>query len=263
VKKYLRILSLSWQKGLVYRADIALWRFRQFLNSLMSLTVWNVIFAQGNDLFGYSKDQMITYIFIAAFLQGMILATSLHGLASRVYSGEISFLLLKPITLFSYFSTEEIADKIKNVFFVIIESLVLFFLFKPVLIFPEGGQLILFIIWTMGGVILNFIFSLLFGTLGFWSPETWGPKFLFFIFADFSAGKLFPLDIMPEIIQNMLFLTPFPYLSFMQTQMFLGKLDMTQTLHHSIVLLSWIGILSFINHLLWKKGLRSYQAAGQ
>jgi len=263
VKKYFRILSLSWQNGLAYRADVILWRFRQFLNSLMSLTVWSVIFTQENSLFGYSKDQMITYIFIAAFLQGFILATSLHGLASRVYSGELSALLLKPISLFAYFSMEELADKAKNVFFVLIESAILFVIFKPILVIANFGQLLLFILWAMGGAVLNFFFSLLFGTLGFWSPETWGPKFLFFILADFSAGKLFPLDIMPELLQKFIFMTPFPYLAFMQTQLFLGKLSSSETIYHTLVLFSWIVALSLINKFLWKKGLRHYEAAGQ
>jgi len=263
VNSYLRLLSLSWQNGLVYRANLLMWRFRQFLGSVMSLSVWSVLFTSQTDLFGYNRSEMISYIFVAALLQGLILASALHGLAQRIYSGEISTLLLKPISLFSYFAVEEIADKARNVFFTIIESGILIVLFQPQIILPPSEVFALFLLWALGGVLLNFLFSLLFGTLGFWSPETWGPKFLFFIFVDFSAGKLFPLNILPDWLQSILFFTPFPYLTFMQTQLFLGKIPVDEIAFHSTILLIWIILFTIANKYLWQKGLRSYAAQGQ
>jgi len=240
-----------------------MWRFRQFLGSLMALSVWSVLFVNQETLFSYNRAEMISYIFVAALLQGLILATSLHGLAQRVYSGEISSLLLKPMSLFSYLAIEEVADKARNVLATIIESGILLVLFQPQIVMPSSGALILFLLWTCGGVLLNFLFSLLFGTLGFWSPETWGPKFLFFIFLDFSAGKLFPLNILPVWLQTMLSFTPFPYLTFMQTQLFLDKVPVGDLLKHSFLILFWVALLALLNSLLWKRGFKSYAAQGQ
>ncbi|MDQ5951219.1 MAG: viologen exporter family transport system permease protein [Patescibacteria group bacterium] len=112
--KYLQILKLSWQNGFVYRVSLFMWRFRQFLSSVMSLTIWSVIFSSQSEVLGYSQDQMITYIFLSAFLQSFILATALNGLSGRVYSGEISGLLLKPVNLYAYLASEDIADKLRN-----------------------------------------------------------------------------------------------------------------------------------------------------
>ncbi|NCO12039.1 MAG: hypothetical protein AUJ41_01020 [Candidatus Pacebacteria bacterium CG1_02_43_31] len=228
----------------------------------MSLTVWTVIFTSNNSAFGYSKESMITYIFLVAFLQSMIIASSLNGLASRLYSGEISNYLLKPINLFGLFAIQEIADKIKNLLFLFLESLFLFLIFKPIIVFPDLKLFLLFLIWSFGGLILNFIITLLFGSLGFWSPQVWGPKFLFFMILDFTAGKLFPLDILPIMLQKIIYLTPFPYLSFVQIQLFLNRLNSQDILKHTVILVFWIFILGTITNKIWKKGLKSYESVG-
>lgn len=261
--KYLTLLKLSWQNGLVYRLSLFTWRLRQFLSSLMSLTVWTVIFTSNNNAFGYSQDNMITYIFLIAFLQSIIIASSLNGLAQRIYSGEISNHLLKPFNIFAFFAIEEIADKVKNTFFLIFETFILFLLFKPLISFPDFKIFSIFLIWCFGGLIMNFFISLLFGSLGFWSPQVWGPKFLFFMILEFTAGKLFPLDILPKILQKIIFVTPFPYLSFLQIQLFLGRLNSNDILHHSLIFITWIILLGLTTKYIWAKGLRSYEATGQ
>lgn len=263
MRKYLILLQLAWQNGMVYRTNVILWRVRQLISTLMSLTVWQVIFSQQDSVFNYSGGQMATYIFLAAFLQSLILATALNGLANRIYSGQFSFDLIKPVNIYAMLATEDIADKLKNVGFLILETILLWLIFKPVFAIPDPKILLIFVFWIIGGVILNFLITLLFGALGFWSPDIWGPRFLFFIFVEFSAGKLFPLDILPELIQKIILLTPFPYFAFLQSQLFLNKLDALEIIKYSLILLLWIGLLTFIVKKSWKVGIKDYSASGQ
>lgn len=261
--KYLQLLKLSWQNGFVYRVSLLMWRFRQFLSSVMALTVWSVIFSSQDSVLGYSQDQMITYIFLSAFLQSFILATALNGLSGRVYSGEISGLLLKPVNLFYYLASEDIADKLRNVLFIIIETGALYLMYTPLIPLPTPLHALLFLVATVMGAIMNFIINLLFGAIGFWSPDTWGPKFMFFILVEFSAGKLFPLDVLPEVIRNALYFTPLPFFSFFQTQIFLGRIDMGEIIKQLLILAGWIVGLYFINKKVWNEGIKDYAAAGQ
>lgn len=261
--KYVTLLKLNWQNGLVYRTSVIMWRIRQFLGTLMSLTIWTVIFNSNQNAFNYTQNSMITYIFLVSFLQSMIIASALNGLAQRVYSGEISNHLLKPINIFGYFVVEELADKLKNIGFLTFEIIILYFIFNPIIVLPNLPVFLIFTTWSILGLILNFLISLIFGSLGFWSPDTWGPRFLFFMIINFTAGKLFPLDILPNVIQKVLYLTPFPYLSFIQIQLFLQRLSTQEIFNHSIVLLFWIVLTGILVSLLWKKGLKTYESSGR
>ncbi len=263
MNKYVTLLKLTWQNGLAYRTTVIMWRLRQFLETLMSLTVWTVIFDNNPQAFNYTKDSMITYVFLVSFLQSIIIATYLNGLAQRVYSGEISNQLLKPINIFGFFAVEELADKVKNLSFLLLETTLLFLIFKPVVVVPGLGILLLFLLWSSLGVILNFFITLLFGAFGFWSPDTWGPRFLFYMILNFSAGKMFPLDILPLGLQKILYFTPFPYLSFVQIQLFLQRLNAQEIATHSGVFIFWVVLLGIIVSKLWQKGLKSYESAGR
>ncbi len=205
---------------------------------------------------------MITYIFLVSVLQGVILATALNGLARIVYSGELSMYLVKPMHPFAYFGMQDLADKVKNALFAVIEAVILFALFVPQIVIPSPSSLGLFTLFVIGGIILYFEITLLFGTIGFWSPDVWGPKFLFFMIMDFTAGKLFPLDILPEIIQKVIYLTPFPYLSYVQIQVFLENLSTTELLQNSLALLFWIVSMGILATVVWRRGMLDYSAAG-
>lgn len=263
LNKYYQVLQVNWQNGLVYKTSLFLWRLRQFLSSVMALTLWTVIYQGQDTTLGYQQSEMITYIFMVSVLQSMVLATMLQGLAQRVYSGEISNILLKPINIFGYFFSQEIADKAKNLLFILIETVILYLIFRPELSFPSPLYALTFAIFTLGAIILHFFIQLIFGSLGFWSPETWGPRFLFFMFLQFTAGKLFPLDILPQIIQRVVYLTPFPYLSFVQIQVYLERVPINELWQHGLVLLIWLVVTGVVARWIWQQGMKDYAAAGQ
>lgn len=260
--KYLILTNLSWQNGFVYRTSLIMWRVRQFLSTLMALTIWQVIYLNQTQVFNYQQSQMLGYIFLVSILQSIILSTVMHGLSSEVYHGQISKILIKPISLFGYFISLDLADKLKNIIFSFFEGVILYLIFKPELIMPSWPIFALFLFSTVIGVVIFFLVQLLFGSLGFWTPDTWAPRFLFFMFLNFTAGKMFPLDILPAIIQKIIFFTPFPYLSYFQIQLFLNRLSSTQIINFLIMSFFWIIFLSFIAYKTWKKGIKEYSASG-
>lgn len=263
MKKYWQIFSISWQNGFVYPVSVLFWRLRQFLLTFMSLTIWTVIFTGHQQAFGYTQKDMIAYVFLVGFLQSVILATVLTNLGSDIYTGQISNTLLKPINLFATLAAQDIADKLKNFGFIIVETVILFLIFKPSIVFPPLTTLLIFIFSALLGAVLLFSIMLLFGTLGFWTPDTWAPRFLFYMFIDFTAGKLYPLNIFPPLLQKILFLTPFPYLSYIQTQIFIGKYTLMETAQNIFILIAWIVTILFLFRFFWERGLKEYGALGR
>lgn len=261
--KYLALFKLSWQNGFVYRVSLLLWRIRNFLSSLMALTIWTVIFSHNESVVGYNRHEMLSYIFLISVLQSIILASTLHGLAGRIYSGQLSHQLVKPVNIFAYLATEDLGDKLRNFAFAILENGLLYLIFLPNISMPSLELVPVFLLWTLGGALLFFLIQLLFGAIGFWSPETWGPRYLFFMFVDFTAGRLYPLNILPTLVQKLTFLTPFPYLSYVQIQLFLGNYDVIGLRIHSAILLGWLTLLSLLTMYVWRRGLHNYAAAGQ
>jgi ABC-2 type transport system permease protein len=263
MNKYFALFKIHWQNFFVYNVSFILWRLRQFLLTFTSITVWITIFHNSAHVFNYDVNSMISYIFLAGFLQSLILATQTGGLGNQIYSGEISNRLVQPINIFGALISQELADKTLNFSFVALETIILYFLFKPQILFPSLPIFLLFTGATLLGAVLIFFVMMLMSTMGFWSPDTWGPRFLFYIFMDFTAGKLYPLNILPILLQKVLFFTPFPYLSYVQTQIFLNKFSSEQILHSYIALFIWIAITGISFRFFWQKGIKEYGAAGR
>jgi ABC-2 type transport system permease protein len=232
------------------------------VTTIMALTIWTIIYSQESTVLGYERDQMIGYIFLVSLIQGAVMATSLHGLADEIYSGRISHLLMKPVSVLRYLAVQDLADKLKNVVFIVIETIVLYLLFRPSFALPTAPHLLLFGSWIVLAIILHFWMEILFGTLGFNNPQTWGPKFIFFMLIEATAGKLFPVDLLPETFQRIIYLTPFPYLSYFQTQLFLGRLSGAEILQSSFILILWCVLLGAVSMKIWTQGWRDYSAAG-
>jgi len=68
---------------------------------------------------------------------------------------------------------------------------------------------------------------------------------------------MFPLDMLPDFWQKIILLTPFPYLLYVPLKVYLGQ-------NYSLIpQLAWVMILAFLAQLIWKKGIKSYEAEGR
>lgn len=264
MKKYLQLCRVSWQSGLVYRLNFVMWRVRMVLSLLTSYFLWKAIFSAGQrGLFGYTETTMMTYIFVAALVQTVVLSVRSIDLAGVITSGDLSNIMIRPVSNFWYWFSRDVADKLLNIFFSLGELVVLFFLLKPHVLFPSSSLFLLFLLVLLFSTFLYYLINYLFGLVGFWSPDVWAPRFFLFIVLQFTAGQLFPLDVLPQNIQRLIALTPFPSLVFLPTQIFLGRLGSAETIQSLLVALVWILVFAIIVRVVWRRGLRRYAAEGR
>jgi len=109
---------------------------------------------------------------------------------------------------------------------------------------------------------LYFILSFMTGCWGFWTSESWGPRFLLELFLEFTAGVFFPLDVLPNLAQQIIKCFPSPYLVFFPLQIFLGRLDFSQIVHGFLVQVFWIIAISGMARWVWFRGMQNYSSAG-
>ena len=114
-------------------------------------------------------------------------------------------------------------------------------------------------------VVLFFCLLFITNMSAFWMPENgWAAQFLFIvIITDFLSGGVFPLDIMPLVLQKVLYSTPFPYLLFFPLQIYLGKIAGLEIIRGLITSFAWVLFLLMILKFTWAKGLRRYSAEGR
>ncbi|MDP2649602.1 MAG: ABC-2 family transporter protein [bacterium] len=264
MKKYFQVIRNTWLEMTTYRLNFVMWRIRVVLQILTMYFLWLALIPANMTLFGYSQSLMLTYILGTSLITSIVFSSRTQEIGENINSGDLSIFLIRPINYFYYWFSRDIGDKLMNTLFSITELFLLFIILHPPF-FIQTKLLYLLLAFTsiLLGVLLYFLFGSLLGLIGFWSPEVWGPRFIFAIIMSFFAGGLFPLDILPKSIFNLFQFLPFPYLLYFPLRIYLGKSSNLEILTGFAISLFWIFILYKTLLFVWKKGLKVYSAEGR
>lgn len=263
MKKYFLVAANSLQENFAYRLNIIIWRLRGVMTIIISYFLWRAIFQSQHQIFGYEETQMLTYIILITFLNGIVLSSQTFMVAEEINRGALSNLLIKPISYFGYVLSRDISNKAINTFFSFFEIAFLMVLLRPpVFIQTSFFGLSFFIFTCILSAFLFFEIGMFISIIGFWSREIWAPRFIFSIVITFLAGTYFPLDILPKPIFELMQFSPFSYLVFFPLKIYLGQMNMIFLTKGFIIMFFWIILLAFSLRFLWKKGLKVYTAEG-
>ncbi len=264
MKKYLQIIKGTWAQYLMYRLNFIFWRVRMVTQILVVYFLWWAIFAGRQEFFGYTESMILTYILLSSVVRTLVLSTSTMDIGSVINQGDLSNFLLRPFHFFRYYVARDIGDKLLNFLFAIGELTLLYFFLRPSIFIQTNLVILLFFtVAIVIGMVLYFFFSIIFGLLGFWTPDIWAPRFLSFVIMEFFAGGLFPLDILPKPIFYVSQALPFSYFLYFPLKVYLGQLAVPALFGGIFVGMIWMVGLMMIALFLWQKGLRVYTAEGR
>lgn len=264
MSKTLALARVSFSTYLTYRTTFIFWRFRNLISYLALVIFWQALFESGNSLFSYTKDEMMTYIIGIGFISNAVLSSYSAYIAGQIRSGEITKNLLHPVNFFWKLFVEDMIDKGFNIIFFVPEMLLLSFIFKMTVIFPENGLVIfVFIIFLLASLFLFFFLNVFLSLTAFWTDEVWAVRWLFgVILFDFFSGLYFPLDVLPKWLFNIIQFTPFPYLAYFPMKLWLGDISVHEGLQAVGITAVWGIVFYFATTRLFKRGVRDYGAFG-
>lgn len=266
MKKYLSIFKISFQQEFAYPINFIMWRVRNIMGVFLVFFLWEAIFVDPQRvIFGYDKAKILTYVFATIFMRAIVISSKTVNVTGDISDGKLSNYLLKPMNFFKYWFSRDAASKVLNLIFSIGEFLLLYLILRPPFFWQESlSNIGLFVASLVLAVVLFFLLILLISSIPLWVPEqSWAPVFLFFTIIEFLCGGTFPIDVLPQAIQNILYLTPFPYLIFVPIQVYLGKWEALMVGKWFLISIVWVVILSIAVKNVWALGLKSYKSEGR
>lgn len=264
LSKYLIVMKNTWDEITTYRFNFVVWRFRTILNLLVIYFLWSSVMPEHGNLFGYTKEMIITYILGTQVVSSFVFSTRTHEIADNINSGDLSVFLIRPWGYFKYWFFRDFGDKAMNVLFSAFEiSLILLFLKPDIFIQTNPFFLFLTLSAIALGVVLHFFISCLLSMTGFWSPEAWAPRFIFYILRDLFSGGIFPLNILPGPVFAVVQLLPFSFLMYFPIKIYLGQIPINEIFQGFFITIAWTLLFWGLLNFIWNKGLRSYTAVGR
>ena len=265
--KYWGIFKISFEQEFAYRLNFILWRVRNVFQILLTYFLWSTVFANPQtQIFGYDREKILTYVFGIMIVRALVLSARAMDVSGDIANGDLSNYLLKPISYFKYWLTRDISSKALNLIFAVIEFTTLFIILKPPFFFQMNViTMVTFLITIILAMFIYFFLLFLISSIPFWAPEIgWGSHFLVtVVIIEALSGSLFPINILPNVFQSIVLVTPFPYLIYFPVEVYLGNISGTALIGGLMISVAWTGVLWFALNFVWKKGLKVYQAFGR
>lgn len=267
MRKYLSVFRISFVQEFAYRLNFIMWRVRNIFQIFLVFFLWDTVFSDpSKEFFGYNREKILTYVFGLLILRALVLSARAMDVAGDISRGDLTNYLLKPVNYFKYWLTRDFSSKALNLAFAAVEFTLLYLILRPIFFFQTNPtSLIGFTIAVSLAVFLFFVLLFITSAVPFWAPQLgWGSHFLLtVVVVEFLSGALFPIDILPNVVQNILYLTPFPYLIFFPLQVYLGKVVGFELIRGIMLSLFWAIVLWFSMNAIWKRGLKVYRAEGR
>lgn len=262
LRPYIAGFRLAMARELTYRANFLFGRLRELIIFSALLFLFQAI---PNTIGGYDHDHIATYFILGTFLSSLVLVFGMHNMAGEIADGDLTNYLLRPINYFGFWFARLAATRCLTVVVGIFQIIILLVLFPSIhLVRPTSTHIVLAtLVMFFGGLITVHILDFIGATFSFWTHRGHGTRWLIMVLIQFLCGAYLPLDLFPKIIQDILLATPFPSIVYLPIKTYLGDLTSPMIVHAIIFQWVWNLILGTLCLLLWKRGVKTYEAYGR
>jgi ABC-2 type transport system permease protein len=267
MKKYWHVVGIGIQNNLTYRFNFLARTLFGFIPLIAVLYMWRTIFegkGAGSLVGSYTLPEMVSYYLMITVVDALTAVNEDDWqIAADIKDGNISQFLLKPVNYLWYRLCLFFAGRMTYLAVAAIPLALFAFALRDYFVFPKNGvAFAAFLVSTALTALLQFFLSYAMAMLAFWVLEVSTFIFILYAFEYIASGHLFPLDILPQGLQQVLFYTPFPYQLFFPVGVYMGKFQGAELARGLVIQGSWVVAAYFLARFAWARGIRKYSAAG-
>lgn len=267
MRKYLHVLAIGIQNTLVYRVNFLFRAGFGLIPLAGTLFVWRAIYADkvpGSEIGAYTLSGMVSYYLLVNFVDALTaVAEDDWQIAADIKDGNISQFLLKPLDYLTYRLCLYVSGRaIYTTFAIVPVALFTFWLRADFTLPADSLTAGLFFLSVALAGLLQFFIAYVMALLAFWVLDVSTFIFIQFAFEYLASGHLFPLDILPVWLLQVLKLTPYPYLCYFPVSVYLGRVSGAELWQGLAIQTAWVAVAYGLARYVWSRGIRKYSAVG-
>jgi ABC-2 type transport system permease protein len=265
VAKYLSVFNIGLQNTFVYR-----WNY--FLRALFGLIplagtvfLWRAVFKEkGGGLHGYDYGSMVYYYLLVLLVSNLVTPTEDEWqIAADIREGQINSFLTKPLSYLGYRFSIFLSGRLVYTFVTLPPIALIFLYFRSYIALPHNPATYFYATVSMlMAAFMQFFITYSLAMMAFWILEISTIVFIVYSFEYFLGGQMFPIDIMPAGVQEVMKWLPFYYELFCPVAIFLERLQGAAMFQGLAIQAGWLLVCWAAAHLMWRRGLGHYQAVG-
>ena len=262
VDLYLTTMRLAVQQQFQYRTANYFWMLGMVAEPVIYLVVWTTIAdQQGGSVQGLTAGYFAAYYIVWTLVRNMNIVFGAPFWEERIREGELNKDLLRPVLPLHYDVAYFAGWKVVVIVLWIPLAIGLSLVFDPVLD-PRLLEIAVFAVAIWGAYLLRTMFQEALGMLCFWTTRGAAIFDLWMMTELLLSGRLVPLPLMPEWVQDVSRFLPFQWAFFFPIEALVGDLSNEELLRGLGAQLLWILIGFAIFRVAWKHAIKRYSAVG-
>ena len=262
VDLYLTTMRLAVQQQFQYRTANYFWMLGMVAEPVIYLVVWTTIAdQQGGSVQGLTAGYFAAYYIVWTLVRNMNIVFGAPFWEERIREGELNKDLLRPVLPLHYDIAFFAGWKVVVIVLWIPLAIGLSLVFDPVLD-PRLLEIAVFAVAIWGAYLLRTMFQEALGMLCFWTTRGAAIFDLWMMTELLLSGRLVPLPLMPDWVQEISRFLPFQWAFFFPIEALVGDLSNEQLLRGLGAQLLWILIGLAIFRVAWKHAIKRYSAVG-
>lgn len=253
------LLRVGFAEAVAYRAEFLVWILSTTMPFVM-LALMSSVAAEG-PIEGFDQEDITAY-YLATFLTRTLTgAWVVWEMTQEIRQGTMALRLLRPIHPFvSYASSNLAAVPLRGV--LAIPLLIVMLVAVPGGLTGDVRFLLAAALAIVGAWALNFLIMACIGCLAFYAESATSVFEVWLGCWMILSGYLLPLSLFPAPVRAVNEWLPFRLMLDLPVSLMLGRLDGQAALAGLATQAAWIAGVGALSLVLWRSGIRRYQAFG-
>ena len=265
IRKYSAVLKINWIQALEYRANALVGIIAIISGLFIEYQIWSLIF-KSQDLThvnGFSFYELMVFIFLSIIVGQLKSSWHTSGeMIEGIRTGDINKFLIRPISYFWYHFMMFLG--INSLYIIVYISLLILFVFIfPGMIFQSFMSVVGFFITLLLSIYMSYCIYFIMVCFAFWFGEVRSIVVAYNVGMLMISGQYIPIRLFPKEILAFLEWTPIPYLVDLPVSIATGLIDQNQWGSEILPGLLWAFILTILSFMIYRFGIKGYEAYGQ
>jgi ABC-2 type transport system permease protein len=267
LKAYPTLLRVGLAEAVAYRAEMIVWMLTTTM-PLVSLALWHAVAASGGPLgIGgrFGGKELTAYFLAGLIVRQLTSCWVVWEMNQEIRSGTLSMRMLRPIHPLIAYSAENLAALPLRGALVLPIATIMLIVVGPSHLAGDWLMLPMILLSLVGAWLITFLCMASIGTLGFFleSSNSVFDIYLGLFFA--LSGYLFPLEFLTArapFISGLTKALPFYYMLGFPIELILGLHSRSDALMRLGVEWAWVLAFALLTALLWRRGMKRFNAYG-
>lgn len=258
---YGALVRVALAEALEYRAQAIFWLVTAVF-PLVMMVVWLAVAAEVGARLGWSSTDFISYYVGAAMIQRFTGSWSAWQWEGDIRDGGLSVKLLRPCDPAHHYLAEQLGWKLFDLLLIVPIVTVVAWL-VPAVQFPlDPARFAALLLAVVAGFALSELMGYSFGMIAFWTTQSTALYGLLLGAGQFLSGYVAPLELYPAPLRALAALLPFRATIDLPVSILTGRANWPEIQAGLGLAAGWIVVFFLLYRLLYRLGLRRYEAVG-